>query len=276
MVMIIALVALVISANPAVIIVDNVLFYGDDSRMRILSTGDMVDIIEDAVDRYKVRYDTALGEFDKNVMIDLSSEIGEHELFVFARGYFDDGEYEKAARLLEIFRRYFDASGYLAEALYYLGQSFEAIAERTENDSIPGFERNDTIHRNYYDGNIYRVIVEDFPYSPFASKAQYRLISIFRIEHLPWHDSVEVIEQELGMWQEFCEKFLDTDDYVLGLSEMGYLNRVLYEITTIEDHREEASVIFKEIISKYPNTVYAAYAIVNLHELALGDQIYKY
>jgi outer membrane protein assembly factor BamD (BamD/ComL family) len=272
--MINALLALMISSNPGVVIVDNVLFYGDDSKMRILNTGDMVDITEDVTERYKVRYDTVFGEFDKNVLVDLNSEIGEHELFVFARGYFDDGEYEKAARLLEIFTSYFDASNYLAEAMYYLGQSFEAIASR--NDSLAGIERNESLHQNYYSGDIYRVVVIEFPDSPYASKAQYRLINIYRIKHLPWHDSVQVIEQELAMWHEFCEKYPDTDEHVMALSEMGYLNRVLYEITKSDELREAASAIFEGIIMEYPNSVYAAYAIVHLHELAVGEQIYKY
>jgi outer membrane protein assembly factor BamD (BamD/ComL family) len=272
--MIAALFVLVVSNSPGVLIVDNVLFYGNDSKMRILNTGDMVDIIENITERFQIKYDTAFGELDRNVMIDLNSEIGEHELFVFARGYFDDGEFEKAVRLLEIFVRYFDASNYLAEALYYLGQSFEAIASR--NDSFPGIERNEFIHQNYYNGDTYRVIVRDFPDSPYAARAQYRLISIFRIRHLPWQDSVEIIEEELRMWHEFCEKYQNTDEYVMALSEMGYLNRVLYEITKSDDHREAAAVIFQEIISEYPTTLYAAYATVHLHELTTGKQIYKY
>lgn len=272
--MTIVFLALLISSNPGVVIVDNVLFYGDDSKMRILNTGDMVDIIESITERFNIQYDSAFGELQKNVLVDLNSTIGEHELFVFARGYFDDGELEKAARLLEIFARYFDASNYLAEALYYLGQSFEAIASR--NDSFPGIERNESIHQNFYRGDTYRIIVAEFPDSPYASKAQYRLINIYRIKHLPWHDSVEVIEQELAMWQAFCEKYPDTEEHVMGLSEMGYLNRVLYEITRSDDYSEAASAIFEGIISEYPNTVYAAYAIVHLHEMALGEQIYKY
>lgn len=265
---------IVLSISPGVVIVDNVLFYGNDSKMRILNTGDMVDIIESITERSQIRYDTAFGELDRNVLVDLSSEIGEHELFVFARGYFDDGEYDKAARLLYIFGQYFDASGYLAEALYYLGQSYEAIASR--NDSFPGIERNESIRQNFYRGDVYRVVVKEFPHSPYASKAQYRLINIFRISHLPWDDSVEVIEQELEMWRDFCDRYADTDEHVMALSEMGYLNRVLYEITKTEDHREAAAEIFKGIILQYPNTVYAAYAIVHLHELTTGEQIYKY
>ena len=119
---------LLLSASPGVIIVDNVLFYGDDHNMRILNTGDMVDILEYMDTSLKVEYDSATGELDKNVLIDLNHEIAEHEQFVFARGYFDEGEYPKAIRLLEIFVKFFDDSNYLAEALYYLGQSYEALA----------------------------------------------------------------------------------------------------------------------------------------------------
>ncbi|UCD19681.1 MAG: hypothetical protein JSU64_00660 [candidate division WOR-3 bacterium] len=272
--MIPALLAIVLSSSPGALIVDNVLFYGDDDKMRILNTGDMVDIVDDATERYQIKYDTVFGELDRNVIVDLNSGIGEHELFIFSRGYFDDGEYEKAARLLEIFSRYFDASSYLPEALYYLGQSYDAMASR--GDSFPGIELNESIHQHYYNGDIYRVIVREFPDSPFTAKAQYRLINIYRIMNLPWHDSVEIIAEELAMWRAFCAKYPETDEYVMALSETGYLERVLYEITRSDDHRSAAVAIFNEIISEYPNTVYAAYAIVHIHELTTGEQIYKY
>ena len=274
--MITPLLIFVLSINPGVVIVDNIWFYGIDHKMRILNTGDMVDILEDLTEKYRVGYDTTSGKLEKNVLVDLNSEIGEHELFVFARGYFDEGEFDRAARLLNIFTRYFDSSDYLAEALYYLAQSFEALIERDASDSIPGTVHNEAIARNYYNGDIYRMIVRDSPNSPFASKAQYRLINIFRIEHLPWQDSVEVIQQELSMWEDFCARYNAPEEYVLGLSEIGYLNRVLYEITENADYRDTALLTFRAIVIEYPNTIYAAYAKVNLYELTSDKKIYKY
>ncbi len=274
--MLVVLLSFVLSVNPGVVIVDNVWFYGDDHKMRILNTGDMVDILEDLGERYAVRYDTTSGKLEKNVLVDLNSEIGEHELFVFARGYFDEGEYERAARLLDIFTRYFDGSDYLAEALYYLAQSFEALIEKGDSDSIPGTAHNEVIDKRYYNGDIYRMIVRDFPDNPFASKAQYRLINIFRVEHLPWQDSVQIIRQELDMWEHFCTAFQAPDERVLGLSEIGYLNRVLYEITENADYHDTALLTFRAIVAEYPNTIYAAYAKVNLYELTSDKKIYKY
>jgi outer membrane protein assembly factor BamD (BamD/ComL family) len=273
--MVITLTLLLLSASPGVIIVDNVLFYGNDHTMRVLNTGDMVDIIEYMDDRLRVTYDTATGELDKNVLIDLNHEIAEHEQFVFARGYFDEGEYAKAVRLLEIFVKFFDNSNYLAEALYYLGQSYEALAS-TSSDSIPFFSTNKQLDQQYYNGDAYRILLNTFPESPFASKAQYRLINIFRMANLPWQDSVQIIRQELAMWDDFCKQYEHTDEYVLALSEKGYLYRVLYEITDDMDYRDKASTTFSEIIRGYPNTVNAAYARVHLHELALDKKIYKY
>jgi len=274
--MITPLLLLAIAMNPGVIIVDNVWFYGDDHKMRIFNTGDMVDILEDLGEKYAVGYDTTSGKLEKNVLVDLNSEIGEHELFVFARGYFDEGEYERAARLLDIFTRYFDGSSYLAEALYYLAQSYEALIDKANNDSIPGIAHNETVDRNYYNGDIYRMILTDFPNSPFASKAQYRLINIFRIEHLPWQDSVEVIQQELNMWEDFCTAYQALEEHVLALSEIGYLNRVLYEITDNADYHDTALLTFRAIVAEYPHTIYAAYATVNLYELKSDKKIYKY
>ena len=272
----IALTLLLLSTSPGVIIVDNVLFYGNDHNMRVLNTGDMVDIIEHLGDRLRVEYDSATGEIDKNVIVDLNHEIAEHEQFVFSRGYFDEGEYAKAARLLEIFVRFYDNSNYLAEALYYLGQSYEALASTGISDSIPFFATNENIDQQYYKGDAYRILVNAFPESPFAAKAQYRLINIFRIGSLPWDDSVEIIQKELAMWDDFCERYQDTDDYMLASSEKGYLYRVLYEITDDVDYRDMALTIFNEIVLGYPNTVHAAYARVHLYELEMGKKIYKY
>jgi tetratricopeptide (TPR) repeat protein len=244
--------------------------------MRILNTGDMVDIVEYIDDRLQVQYDSVAGELDRNVLIDLNGEVAEAEHFVFARGYFDEGEYEKSARLLDIFIRYFDDSPYLAEALYYLGQAYEAMANTNGNDSIPPFLKNERIGQRYYNGDSYRILLKSFPDSPFAAKAQYRLINLFRMSTLPWEDAVEPIEKELAMWDTFCTQYQLSDEYVLGLSEIGYLNRILFEITGEPSCREEAIATFEEIRFKYPGTVHAAYAIVHLYELENNEKIYKY
>ena len=274
--MIQTLIIFMFSASAGVVIVDNVWFYGDDHKMRILATGDMVEIIEHVNERVRVEYDSAIGELNRNVLIDLNEDIAEDEQFVFARGYFDEGEYVKSARLLEIFTKYFDDSEYLSEALYYLGQSYEAMALKGQSDSFPGFSMNDKIEQAYYNGDIYRILVNVFPNSPFAAKAEYRLINIYRLGNLPWRDSVDLIQQELAMWDEFCNKYQSTDEYVLGLSEKGHLNRVLFEITNDANYKEKAVMIFTEITVKYPSTVHAAYSNVHLFELERGENIYKY
>jgi tetratricopeptide (TPR) repeat protein len=274
--MISAIMLLLIAINSGVVIVDNVLFYGDDHKMRLLRTGDMVDILQHADERVTVAYDSAVGELDRNVLIDFDSEIAEDEQFVFARGYFDEGEYSKAMRLFDIFVKYFDDSQYLPEAMYYLGQSYEALATKGMDDSLPGILLNDKIDQRFYNGDIYQLLVQMFPDNTYAAKAEYRLINLFRIAHLPWDDSIEIIQKELIMWQEFSTKYEDTDEYMLAQSEMGYLNRVLYEITAATDFRDEAIRLFSLIVSSYPNTIHAAYANVHLHELEQGKKIYKY
>jgi outer membrane protein assembly factor BamD (BamD/ComL family) len=274
--MVSVLILLTLAASPAVVIVDNVLFYGSDHKMRILNTGDMVDIVEHINDRLTVEYDSATGEMDKNVLIDFNDEIAEDEQFVFSRGYFDEGEFEKASRLLEIFVRYFDTSNYLAEALYYLGQSYEAMATKSDSDSLSVFFMNTQLNQRYYNGDAYRILLKEFPESPFAAKAQYRLINIFRISNLPWRDSAEPIEEEIAMWDDFCDRYRFTDEYVLGLSELGYLNRILFEITDEPAYREAATSKFEEITFEYPNTIHSAYARVHLFELKNNEKIYKY
>lgn len=274
--MINAALLILLVASPAVIITDNVWFYGSDHKMRILNTADTVEIVDRSNDRYQVRCDTALGELDRHVMIDLETGIAEHELFVFARGNFDEGEYSRASRLLDIFIERFGDSEYAAEALYYLGQAMEMLAARPGSDSLPGIARNEHTGQNYYEGAAYRRILDEHAYGPYAAKAQYRLINIFRTAHLPWPDSIGIIEQELAMWHGFCREYAGTDEHVLGLTEAGFLNRVLFEITAEPAYQDAAAALFNEIIESYPATVHAAYARVHLAELAAGERIYNY
>ncbi|GAI66244.1 unnamed protein product, partial [marine sediment metagenome] len=60
------------------------------------------------------------------------------------------------------------------------------------------------------------------------------------------------------MWQDFAVKYKNTDEYVLALLEIGYLNRVLFEITEDSDYRTDAVKVFQEILDKYPNSVNSA------------------
>ena len=97
-------------SNTGVVIVDNVWFYGDDHKMQVLNTGDIVEIIERLNDMIKVKYNQAIGKMHKDVLIDFNKPISEEKLFVFARGYFDEREYKHAAKLFDICIRYFDKS----------------------------------------------------------------------------------------------------------------------------------------------------------------------
>ncbi len=96
------------------------------------------------------------------------------------------------------------------------------------------------------------------------------------MRNLPWNDSVQLIQEELRMWQDFDSKYKNTDEYVLVLLEIGYLNRVLFEITEDLDYRTDAVKIFQEIFDTYPNSIYSAQSRLNLHEIKNGKKIYKY
>ena len=85
-----------------------------------------------------------------------------------------------------------------------------------------------------------------------------------------------MIQEELKMWQDFAVKYKNTGEYVLALLEIGYLNRVLFEITEDSDYRTDAVKVFQEILDKYPNSVNSAQSKVNLHEIENRKKIYKY
>jgi len=266
-----------LTTNVGVILVDNVWFYGDDQKMTSLGTGDVVDIIEYENDLVKVAYDNRIGKVHKGVLIDFEMNIAEEKLFVFAHGYFDDGEFGKAASLFDVFIRFFTKSQHLAEVLYYHGLSNEQIARHlTPADSMPGFIFNKNYNTWHYSGGAYERIRDEFPESVYSSKAVYRLLNVTRERNLPWRDSLQPIQEELQMWQEFIVQYKNTEEYVLALLEIGYLNRVLFEITENVNFKKNAVAVFQEISDKYPNSIYSAQSNVNLDEIEKGENIHKY
>jgi outer membrane protein assembly factor BamD (BamD/ComL family) len=259
-----------------VIITDNVWFYGNH-QMAVLNTGDLVEIVSGENNMVKVKYTNGVGEIHKGVLIDLTEEIAEDELFVFCRGYFDEEEYKKSIRLSKIFIKFLNNSEYLAEVLYYLGRAYEQVAKiYKESDSIKCIVLNKKTNRWYYTGDEYRKILERFPNCIYASGAAYHLIKLFRQRSYPWNDSLQPIQEELNRWQRFIKRYKNSQEYVLALSEIGYLERVLYEITEDPNYREDAIKNFRRIIKRYPNSVYSAQSIVNLKELETGKKIYRY
>ena len=119
-------------------------------------------------------------------------------------------------------------------------------------------------------------LLETFPECDFAPKSAYRLFTILRLRNLPWRDSTELIIGELDMWKDFVVRYSESEESILAFLEIGYLNRVLYEITGDSDYKIEAARIFQDIREQYPDTRFSAHADVHLHELANGEYIYKY
>lgn len=263
--------------EPGVVIVDNVWFYEGDLKTSVLNTGDIVGILERGDTYFRVSHDTAIGEIHKGVLIDIANEVALEKLFIFAQGYFEEGEYKKAAVLFDIFVRHFNESEYLAEVLYYQGLANEKLAKiYSQSDTIPGFVLHNHFKVWYYGGETYAIVLERFPESVYAPKAAFRLIALFRTKNEPWFDCVEPIQEELMMWQDFISKFGNSGEYIKALVEIGYLNRVLFEITKNINYKQDAIEVFQKIIESSQNSVYSAQAKVHLHEITVGEYIYKY
>jgi outer membrane protein assembly factor BamD (BamD/ComL family) len=264
--------------HTGVVIVDDVWLYDAAiHRTHVLNTGDIVQITGYRGDTTQVRYHNTIGTLLKSVLIDLKNGISEAKLFLFARGYYDSGEYMKSASLFNVFIQHYTPSPYLPEVLYYYGLSLEEIAQSTGNvDTIKAILYNEKTKQWYYAGTVYEKIVEKFPESIFAPKAAYRLITIFRTKHLPWNDSLQLIQEEVRMWQEYSVTYENSEERVQALLEIGFLKRALFEITKNEQYKKDAQTIFEEIMRDYPNTIYAAQALVHLDELETGERIYYY
>jgi outer membrane protein assembly factor BamD (BamD/ComL family) len=276
--MTLVLIFMVCFPHTGVVIVDNVWLYDAAiHKTHVLNTGDIVQITGYKGDTTQVRYHDAVGTLLKSVLIDLKDGVSEAKLLVFARGYYDSEEYIKSASLFNVFVDHYAPSPYLPEALYYYGLSLEEIAQHAADvDTIKNIHCNEKSKQWYYTGDAYEKILKKFSDSIFASKAAYRLITIFRTKHFPWNDSLQVIREELSMWQEYIVMYKNSEEYVLALLEIGYVERVLFEITKNEQYKKDAQAVFEEIVSDYPNTIYAAQAEVHLDELDKGERIYYY
>lgn len=275
--MVLLLSYLLIMSDPGVIIVDGVWFYSNDRMSIIFNAGDTVQIHDQIGDTLYISYAGETGTLLDGVMINLNDLLAEEQLFVFALGYFDDGAFVQAARLLEIFIGYFPGSVFYAEVLYYHGLACEQVARLLDpDDSFPHCSYNEAYGVWYYTGESYMELLGTYPASEYASKAAYRLCTILRTRNLPWRDSTEVIIEERDLWRDFVGQYAQSDECVLALLEIGYLNRVLYEITGDSDYKIEAARMFQDVRDQYPATRYSAEADVHLHELATGKNIYKY
>ena len=243
----------------------------------VFNAGDTVEIRDQVGDTVHISYAGASGTLLKGVLINLNEPLAEEKLYVFAFGYFDEGSFVQAARLYETFVRHFTGSTFYAEALYHHGLACEQVAQlMSAADSFPGCSYHDHYGVWFYNGESYMEVLESFPDDEYAPKAAFRLFTILRMRNLPWRDSTELIIQELDMWRDFVARYGGSDESVLALLEIGYLNRVLYEITGDSDYKIEAARVFQDIREQYPETRYSVHADVHLHELATGVNIYKY
>lgn len=266
-----------IALSHGAIITDNVWVYGEDHAIHVLQTGDVVTITSYDSAMVQIEYENAPYRVLKDVLIDFDSEIGAEKLFVFARGYFDEREFRKAARLFDVFTTHFDTTVYYAEALYYCGLAYEEIARTCSmRDTVPEMVYNEYLKQWVYTGKAYATLTEQLPESFYTPKAQYRLLCIQRMRHLPWQDSAVAIETERSQWLEFAARYPHTDEYVLALLEAAYLSRVLYEMSGRTDDKNTAVRLYNLILSEFPETVAAAQARLYIFEIENEEHIYKY
>jgi hypothetical protein len=265
-----------IALSQGVVITDNVWVYGEDHVMHALQTGDVVTITSYEGNMVFVEYENARYRVLKDVLIDFGSDIGPDKLFVFARGYFDEREFTKAARLFDVFTTRFDTSMYYAEALYYSGLAYEEIARTcTVSDTLPEMVYSEYLRQWFYTGRAYTTLIEQSD-NAFTPKARYRLLHIKRMMSLPYEDSVAIIESERSEWLEFAAQYQQTDEYVLALLEAAYLSRVLFEITGSAEHRNAATELYRQILDEFPGTIAAAQARLYIFEIDNGVNIYRY
>ena len=265
------------SSSTGVIIVDNVLFYEGDLKLIAFSVGDTVTIDGYKGDTIVVRRESGSGTLLKGVLIDLGQEVAEEQLFVYARGYYDVHAYVQAGRLLVHFLHFFAGSRFYEEALFYKGLAFEALARNGSiEEPLSGIAMNEKTGHHYYAGISYKHLLEQFPDSPYAARAAYRLHLCLRAAHEPWDKSIDVVVRDLNALESFLAHYQEFDERSAVLLEIGYVNRVLYELSNDVQYRTAAEKTFKTVIDVYPSTVHEASARVHLYELEQGIPIYLY
>jgi hypothetical protein len=90
---------------------------------------------------------------------------------------------------------------------------------------------------------------------------------------------MEKIVQDLARFQQLMSSYGESGEFenrAAALEEIGYDNRVLFELSNDAGYRDQAEHIFKSIILEYPATVHEARARVHLYELENDIPIYLY
>jgi hypothetical protein len=266
-----------VSASTGIIITDNVLFYEGDLKITTLMIGDTVTIDGYCGDTAQVFLNRIFGTLLKGVLIDLGQEIAEEQLFVFSRGYYDEGCFAEAARLFFHFLYFYPGSRYYPEALFYTGLACDELAcQGADYDTIPGIQKNEQSGRYYYTGNCYQRLLEEYPADVYATSAAYYLILCQRAAEEPWNGATDKIEQDLHRLQNVIDTYGKFAERAAVLEEIGYDYRALYEITSEALYRDQAVRVFKTVIQDYPAGAHEASARVHLFEIENNIPIYLY
>jgi len=136
----------------------------------------------------------------------------------------------------------------------------------------------------YYDGEVYRTLVNRFPRSAWADNAAFALLR--RGEHLGgWEGWPTQPLKELGVWREFMVKYPKSELLPEAHLQIVCLDRALHEIYSFPQsefrdakkaaqHRQAAEDECRAILREYPGTVAAAQAEKHLAEMTEGIHIY--
>ncbi len=225
----------------------------------------------------------------------------EQRLIQEAQKALDAKAYVDAIALFEKFTKTYPNSKEYTLALQRLGESYEGLREMEFQRRINAGEAPQKVKQEFlekyghyncwedspqgltYNRAAYKIILEQYPDSPIADEAAYRMI---RWEN-GYHCRPEGVLRELKQLEEIFAKYPDTSFRPMILYQMAQRCQILYEMYAFspgsevrdaqkaQEYREKAIYLYKLTLEAPDHTPYAEKAWKDLEMLQTGGRTYK-
>ena len=226
----------------------------------------------------------------------------EQRLIQEAQKALDAKAYVDAIAMFQKFTSTYPQSKDYTFALQRLGESYEGLLEMEYQRRINGGESAEKVKKNFlanyghyncwndepkglaYNRAAYKMILEQYPDSPIADEAAYRMIQ--------WEDSYhgrpEGVLREMKQLEEIFSKYPETSFRPMILYQMAQRCQILYEMYSFspapdvrdaqkaQEYREKAIYLYKLTLESPDHTPYAEKAWKDLEVLQKGGRIYKF
>ena len=226
----------------------------------------------------------------------------EQQLMAEAQKALDAKAYVDAITLLQKYTSAYPKSKDYTIALQRLGESYEGLLEMEYQRRIANKESAPQVKKDFlakyghyncwndgpqglsYNRACYKTLLEQYPESPIADEAAYRMIQ--------WEDNYhgqpDGVLRELKQLEEIFAKYPETSFRPMILYQMAQRCHILYEIYSFspspavknpqkaQEYREKTIYLYKLTLESPEHTKYAEKAWKDMDVLQKGGRIYTF